>query len=1226
MAFEFDDLVSTETSGLILQSLNHRDIRIFADKVRGWRLRFAHEQLKKFIADLVPALANAASVERALINFEHLFDRNPTPQKLLKKLVRERRLLKMLTMLFAGSQFLTEIVLRYPAALALVGERENLKRILYGEQFYDRALAAARSETRFDDQHDALRRFQQLELLRIGCSDLFGFSSLPIVVAQLSNLAIALVRACLMISKESLKAEPSGFAVIALGKLGGRELNYSSDIDLIFIARSTDVVFQRLGRKLIDALSRTTACGFLYRVDMRLRPWGGVGRLAPSLEEALSYFKDQARIWEKQALVKARMIAGDDELGVGFLRKMRPEIYALEPEDVRAQIREMKEIIEARLKKKGVTEGEVKNGPGSIRDVEFVTQYLQLRYGARFPEVRSRNTLDVLARLSNAHLLSEQDYRTLSEGYTFLRTVEHHLQVLQNRQIHTLPRNKSETMYLARRMGFAQTNGDALKKRYKKHSLAIRDVYRRYILADAPPRANTPGVQRTATADEMVSRHVRRMNVSYAAMFASEEIAEHARLAEKVKGSHLAVVKNVLLPSGNWRLTLVGYDYLGALSLICGLLYLYDFDVLDAAIFTYERDIEKEFSSRQDQTTRGKKLSSRRKLVDVFTLRPVKEKCAENVWERYTSDLRFFMNELKNRKHNQVYGALAKRMAAKFQREEKPTDALSLLIDVSVDNTASEKYTMLRIDAPDTVGFLYAVTNALSLNGVYIARMNVSSKANRAHDTLFVTDAAGAKISDPTKRRQLQLTVALIRHFFYLLPNSPNPESAILHFRALISQLFSQEKWVEKMASLERPEVMKALARLLGVSDFLWEDFLRLQHENLFPVLNNIKALKKAKSKDELDSELSAALESCENLIEKRKALNAFKDREIFRIDMRYIQVLAQDYRRFSTELSDLVEAVVEHAFQICFAECCKELGRPTLADGNENSLVICALGKFGGREIGCASDIELLFIYRGDGATEGPRVASTSEFYTHFVTEFKKTIQAKKEGVFELDLRLRPWGRAGSLAIPLNLFESYYGADGPAWPYEKQSLIRLRPVSGDKALANEIVAIRDRCVYQGDAFDAEGMYAMRERQLHELVEGGTFNAKFSRGGLVDLEFLVQGLQIKHGGAMPEVRQNNTFLAMQALNKAGVLSQEQFQELSAAYLFLSRLIEALRMVRGNAKDLAVPTVGSEAFSFLARRLDYFDDQHLQEHVLMHTLSVRRMLAAFFPESTQAKVL
>jgi glutamate-ammonia-ligase adenylyltransferase len=541
-------------------------------------------------------------------------------------------------------------------------------------------------------------------------------------------------------------------------------------------------------------------------------------------------------------------------------------------------------------------------------------------------------------------------------------------------------------------------------------------------------------------------------------------------------------------------------------------------------------------------------------------------------------------------------------------------------VDIEIDNTSSSRYTVLHIQAPDTIGFLYEFTNALAFNRIYIVRVAVDSIGNRVHDVLYVTDADGGKITSPEKQHELRVATALIKHFTHLLPHSPNPETALLHFREFIGQLFTRPDWPDELVSLERPEVLNALAQLLGVSDFLWDDFLRMQHANLFPVVRDVDALVSAKSRDQLQEELEAEL----SLVHAgpqmpsedapwRATLNAFKDREMFRIDMRHILGHTREFWEFSEELTDLTEVVVNAAFHLCHEDLRTQFGAPCLEDGRVSQMTVCALGKCGGRELGFASDIELMFIYAANGKTTGPQVITTSEFYEKVVQMFVSAIWAKREGVFEIDLQLRPYGKSGSLAVSLDAFRRYFAPEGPAWDYERQALVKLRPIAGDSELGRQVTKLRDEFVYSGEPFDVTAMRAMRERQIRHLVVGGTFNAKHSPGGLVDVEYLVQGLQITHGYDNPILRLANTRQAMAALADAGILSSDDYIGLHKAHTFLRWLMDALRVVRGNSKDLTVPPGDSEEFAFLARRLRYGDDlAQLRDDLTRHTTFVQEI--------------
>jgi glutamate-ammonia-ligase adenylyltransferase len=261
---------------------------------------------------------------------------------------------------------------------------------------------------------------------------------------------------------------------------------------------------------------------------------------------------------------------------------------------------------------------------------------------------------------------------------------------------------------------------------------------------------------------------------------------------------------------------------------------------------------------------------------------------------------------------------------------------------------------------------------------------------------------------------------------------------------------------------------------------------------------------------------------------------------------------------------------------------------------------------------LGFASDIELMFVYAGDGQTNGSKPISTAEYFEQLVRSIDNSIQTRQEGIFHIDLRLRPYGKAGSMAVSFDSFKKYYAPDGPAWAYERQALVKMRAITGDEELIDELCRLRDVYAYESGPFDVTAMRAMRERQVRHLVTGGTFNAKFSPGGLVDIEYLIQGLQINHGAQNPSLRLTNLRDAMSALHGAGILSNDDYTRLRKAHTFMRWLVDSLRVVRGNSKDVTMPSYGSDEFIFLARRLRYEDAEHLRNDLTRFVADVQEI--------------
>ena len=283
----------------------------------------------------------------------------------------------------------------------------------------------------------------------------------------------------------------------------------------------------------------------------------------------------------------------------------------------------------------------------------------------------------------------------------------------------------------------------------------------------------------------------------------------------------------------------------------------------------------------------------------------------------------------------------------------------------------------------------------------------------------------------------------------------------------------------------------------------------------------------------------------------------------------------------------------------------------------------ILGLGKLGGAALGYASDIEILLVYGDSGATAGPARIENPEFFDRLVRELPRLVRAKREGIFHLDLRLRPYGAAGPLASSLGSFCTYYAPGGPAHSYERLALVRLRAIGGDPELAAQVERLRDEMVYAARAIDPGELKDLRERQLKEKVRPGSLNAKFSPGALVDLEYAVQMLQVIHGQANSRLRTPRIHEALDAMAASGVLEASEAEELTAAYRFFRRLINGLRMLRGSAQDLFLPPLESDEYMHLARRTGYTADpgstpaQKLHLDFEAHSAGVRAFVETHF---------
>jgi glutamate-ammonia-ligase adenylyltransferase len=327
-----------------------------------------------------------------------------------------------------------------------------------------------------------LRLFKRRRLAQIAARDLAGEAPVEDVCRALADLAASVLHAAL----ESMDAADD-VAVIGMGKLGGRELNYSSDIDLMFASVGDVSAGARAAERLLEELGGFSEQGQAYRIDLNLRPEGRSGALVRSMDAYLEYYRRWAQPWEHQALIKARPIAGAYSAAEKLVEETRPIVFPAEVSSERiASIRKMKERVEEHAQRSArrskENEGaDVKLGPGGIRDIEFSVQLLQLVHGGADPSVRSASTVDALGALVQQGYVAEDDGAGLSVAYRWLRNIEHRLQLWQERQVHVLPRNEEGMTRLARSMGFQDSPSASARERFESaHRAVLADVRGRF--------------------------------------------------------------------------------------------------------------------------------------------------------------------------------------------------------------------------------------------------------------------------------------------------------------------------------------------------------------------------------------------------------------------------------------------------------------------------------------------------------------------------------------------------------------------------------------------------------------------------------------------------------------------------------------------------------------------------------------------------------------------------
>ncbi|MGH9769557.1 MAG: hypothetical protein ACREAB_19195 [Blastocatellia bacterium] len=696
---------------------------------------------------------------------------------------------------------------------------------------------------------------------------------------------------------------------------------------------------------------------------------------------------------------------------------------------------------------------------------------------------------------------------------------------------------------------------------------------------------------------EIIQDFFERMDEDYFATFSPEEISTHIRMSRALDPEHPARCRVTPRGEGEFDIIIVGFDYLSEFSIFCGLLSAFGLDIRAGNIYSFARQASEGEKPQRGSMRRSPRIRTSRplpsKIVDVFNVRlKAGETFDEAKQDEFERELQTLIRLLASGSSEQARERLNRFLTERIERMNERLSGLLSPVEVRFDNQSSSEWTVMDVYSQDAFAFLYAFSNALSLRGIYIHKVRIQSIGCEAQDQFFIADRWGRKIEDEREQERLRMAVALIKQFTRFLPEAPDPAKAMRHFDQFLDKIAEERVPDQVVSFFARKEGMNLLAHLLGSSDFLWDDFLGLRFKDLLPILEDFTKTELRPGKQSLRQRLATHLSQAYTFEEKKNALNRFKDGQVFLIDVKHLLGPRDTLMDFSQALTDLAEVALDEAAGICYDRLVEQHGGPMQADGSPCSFTICGLGKFGGREMGYASDLEVLFVHDGPGRTDGNRPLDNGLFFELLAQQIVEFIEAREKGIFHIDLRLRPHGKAGALAAPFEQLVNYYSENGEAAPFERQALIKLRWVAGDETLGRRVEAHRDSFTYSGAPWDWENALHLRRRQTRELVKPGQINVKYSSGGIIDIEYAAQYLQLLHGGNHPELRFINTLDALDQLRRLSLISEAEHDMLRSAYLFLRNLIDALRIVRGDASDLVLPEEISEEFKSLARGLGY----------------------------------
>lgn len=472
-------------------------------------LKLINEQLGdlSLLADIFAQAQASADPDGALNLLERLFDIVDAEQ--LKAVLNDSESRGYLLTVLGGSPFMAAILCRRRTYFEGLFVADDLRQSCGEERMLEDLRGLIPDDSDFDSLQQQLRQYKARQILRIGSRDLCGLATLTEVMAELSGLAAACLQRAYEVCGQLLQQEygrpleedeagqsrQAEMTILGMGKFGGNELNFSSDIDLIYCYSSNNGTteggqrqekislhryFIKLAEMVTHALHQVTTDGFVFRVDTRLRPDGNNGDLAISLNGAENYYESWGQGWERAAMIKARPVAGSIALGNDLLQRLKPFVYRRYLDfGMIEDIKIMKQKINASLSRDQEGERNLKLGRGGIREIEFFIQAQQLVNAGRKPQLQGRNSLKMLGFLQDEGLISAEDREALSEAYCFLRRVEHRIQIVQEQQTHALPQDEHGRELLARRCGYASWGpfSHQLEQHRQRVSASFNDLF-----------------------------------------------------------------------------------------------------------------------------------------------------------------------------------------------------------------------------------------------------------------------------------------------------------------------------------------------------------------------------------------------------------------------------------------------------------------------------------------------------------------------------------------------------------------------------------------------------------------------------------------------------------------------------------------------------------------------------------------------------------------------------
>ncbi|QDV23880.1 Glutamate-ammonia-ligase adenylyltransferase [Aureliella helgolandensis] len=1060
----------------IAQKFGTADATAAAHHVAGLAALGLPSDLFDFLLhQLEQQLPSLADPERVLVNLCRFLEGARSPQSWAALFEREPDALETLLALFSTSQYMAE-------RLVADSEAFDLLRMTAGRPVDVQILKdeiAAEIDVAGDSRSimRALRDFRHRETLRIAYGDFITQQPVEKVTQQISELCDAILQAALLgaLREQSQRSprplhqdgSPVEFAIIALGKLGGAELNYSSDIDLVFVYNTPrqpiqrgreaeqlaaiDDYFQRLCQLLVRYLSESTSRGVAYRVDMRLRPHGTQGALVMDLADTLNYYDSLGRTWERQAFLKARVVAGDFELGEALLSQLQPWIYRryLMSADI-AGIAALKRRIEHRARSQGVELLNVKLGFGGIRDIEYVVQFLQLLHGGDEPRVRCNNTLEALRKLEVAGCITGEEGSLLAENYCYLRQLEHYLQIMYDRQTHTLPSDPKELENFVRRLRLTDRSDDRRRQ---------DDIRREESPTEAAANRPAPGDQAARST-------------SLDASSLSEQVSDfHSQLAKRTEQNR-KILEHLLHEA---------------------------FDEESSA--TPETDLI------LDPSPTPEAIDS---VLGKYGFKDT-QAAYRHLQDLAVESIKF----LSTRRCRHFLAAIAPKLLASIATTPSPDSTLISLANVS--ESIGGKAVLWELFSSNTATMDLCVR--VCAGSVYLSSILTGNPG--MIDELLDSLMLNSLLDRDALANQLDDLCRGANDIGPILQSFKNS----MHLRVGVRNILGKDTISETHAALS--DIAEAC-----LEKVIQHEFHRLVRQLGVPVRSYPTATPPASIPERSPAVPTAANPQLESLPD---------DAASGRID------LPAPQQTMAHEGAEAAE------------------------------LVVLAVGKLGGREPNYHSDIDLIFLFDGEGYTRSlvPDRRFSPTTNRHFFNQLgQRVIQSVTRvgpggKLYDVDVRLRPLGRSGELAITINDLRRYFAnQSGQIW--ERQALCKARPIWGSQgAQAAAMECVREILQQVDDPSVAASEIYQHRYQLQQGA--GDCNLKRGVGGTMDIEFDVQFLQLANAKTAPQCLVPGTLLAIEQLQAIGALDESTASSMISDYEFLRQIESGIRLMNMSAR-------------------------------------------------------